>query len=265
MPLSFEKPQEYILVWSGDAPETITAEGAPITLPPVGVVAVPGKGSIYRYPSAKDRAGKPIPGTVAIHDEFVSLGGANQRVFNAYDWCKMVETNQKGRFQTGFDITTDPDEVAAIQAKGRAQYDTALLKRDEQIIQHALSQASYWKSIGKPQPPSSQDEAVAAAVARMKKRKAEGRHTAPATSIEEMQEALGLAPKAAAVATGAVPAPAVPVGPNDQDLAAISLMEAVREHKLRLTNDQIQGLVERNPAVMAQVLAKVEEAESTPA
>lgn len=262
MPLTSGKPQEYILVWSGDEPLPLVCLGESITLPPVNVVAVAGQG-LYRYSSAVDRSGRPLPGTVAISDRFVQKDGTATRTFNAFEWCQMLEQNQKALFQNGFDITVNPDEVAAIQEKGVKLYDQAMLKRDESIVQHALGQASYWKDKGKPQPPSTQDDAVKAAIARLNKRRAEGRYgdTNP-IAIEDMQAALGLAPKTAAPAPAA---PQAPAGSSDLDLAAEALFTGAREAKLRLKDAEIEGLIKRDPKIMEQVQQRVEAAEATAA
>lgn len=269
MPLTSGRPQEYILVNSGDEPLPVTACGLTITIPPVDqtVPLKDGKPTgRYRFNSAVGRDGKRLPGTVAIRDQFEDRDGAHFRTFDALEWCSMVEQNHKVLFDNGYDQTMDPDQVPAIQERGRKLWDAALLKRDENIVRHAREQASYWKERGRPQPPSTQDEAVKAAIARLNKRRAEGRYgdTNP-ISVEELDAALGLSPKKVDPLASPAAVPAGVGSMSDLDMAAISLFEAIREHKLRLTNDEQAGLIERNPEVMAKVQAKVEAAEATPA
>jgi hypothetical protein len=49
---------------------------------------------------------------------------------------------------------------------------------------------------------------------------------------------------------------------SDLDAAANALFRAVKDNNLRLKNDEIAGLISRDPDVMAQVQAKVEAAEA---
>ncbi len=257
----------YIAVWSGDEPLTVSAQGQPICIPPIHEVAVAGvKGSRYRFPAAVGKDGRPLPGTVAIHDVYIVKDEATVKQFDAEEWCRTVEENQNDLFKTGFDTTTDPDSVAVIQEQGRIQFEDMQFRRDELIVEHARQQAEHWRKQGKQRPQSTADDAVRAAMGRLNERRKAGKlgSSINPISMDEMDQALGLAPGTTGAATGAVatsaPAPARAV--TDLDAAASALMRAVREGNIRLKNEEIQGLIDRDPALMEQVQKKVEAAEA---
>ena len=132
--LSAGKPQEYILVWSGDEPKQINSIGELVFVPGINEVSQ-GKGQ-YRYPAAVIN-GRPLPGTVAIHDIFSSINGEVRKVFDALSFCQMLEVNQKALFDMGFDIVLRPEEVAEAQEKGREKWERAEFVHLEEIVRHA--------------------------------------------------------------------------------------------------------------------------------
>jgi hypothetical protein len=159
----FQRLQEFILVWPGDENLQVGFNGDVFIVPPHDVVAEPGPGSPYRNPAAKDRDGRPIPGTIALHDIIQSTGPGgrgHRKALDAAEACAFMEDSRDDLFHRGFSIVMDPDDVPAAMAEGRPKYDAAQVDRARQILYDELERRKKWDAKGIPPPPSSSDHLV---------------------------------------------------------------------------------------------------------
>lgn len=142
----------YILMWGGDNPFTVTSLGQPVVLPPHDQVAV-GREGRYRFSSAVDSDGQPIPGTVVLTDEMSQPGTGQVLSLDARRWVDMLETNQPKLFESGFEIVDTPDLVEEKRAAVREAYEIAQDKAADDVIRAELARREKWETKGQPAPP----------------------------------------------------------------------------------------------------------------
>lgn len=187
-----------IVVWSGDERITVEAMGTVVVVPCADEVAEPGPGGVFRYPSARGRDGKPLPGTVLLREARKRQDdGSMLAVFDPDEWSKMLASNRPELFASGFGITDDPDNVASMQAAQRPAWEAMDERRCEGVIRAEIERQTNYARYhpGEPIPAGTNQEQVRAAIARLEKRKAQRGHEA-AVSRTDLIAALGGAEKA---------------------------------------------------------------------
>lgn len=265
MPLpAFQRAQSFIIVWPGDEEVSVQYNGEPVIIPATSQVADPGaKHSRHRFPSAKDRAGNPIPGTVLLSDivrEDAATAGI-VKPFDAREWCEGVYANNKPLINRGLRIVVEPEEVEAARAEGRPLWEKGEIGHAESVLREELARMDYWSKKGQPAPESSSHEAVMKAKAFLEN---VHRNRKDSISKDDLLAALGEAPKYAPAVPAAAPVapPAATTEDPQADLAiaARAMRKAAQEGKVNLTKAELEGLIDLNVEVMTAVEKKLEEA-----
>ncbi len=147
----FERPNAYVIGWPGTSPIYIEHAFEQILVPGRTEVATPGRGSVYRYPSAKDSAGRPIPGTVQIEDKYARDPSSNTLVkgFDAKAYCEGLLGNALGTAleKRGLFIVEDAADVteamrASVGTFWRSERRWAENRIREELARRAKEQAA---------------------------------------------------------------------------------------------------------------------------
>lgn len=261
----FNRTRTFILVWPGDEEVAPQYGGEKILIPAREDVAIAydekdpsTKGSRYRYGCAFLN-GKPLAGTVIIHDVNVRnpTTGGTVKAFDAEEWCKGLEQNNKSLFARGFNVVLDPADVAEAMEVGRPKWERAQEIAWEQEVRDELArQKNFKEKNGQPAPQSSSHESVKRAIAGLEKIR---RTRRDAISEDELVSALG------GPSVAAKPAQKL-VGPERHDdevdlaQAARSLKKAAADAGINLLKTELEGLLDQDPGIMEQVSQKLEKA-----
>jgi hypothetical protein len=257
MALSTIARESFILTWPGDEPVEVQWASERILVPGRNEIAdTEKKGSRYRFTAALDRAGKPIPGTVALVDDIGPdlVTGGSVKHFDARAYCVGIETNHKALLARGLEIVVDPDDVAATIEKNREKYEEDKEASARQTISEELARRAHWEKQGQPAPRSSSSQAVTEALEFMESRKnvlGRGLH-----KKEALLAALGATTEAEVVP---VKAPVV-VEEDEATLVAAALVNQCEEANINLTKPELLGLLKKDTNTMRAVSEKLERA-----
>lgn len=269
VPNRFLREKKYIGVWPGDDNPVLKYASDELVVPATNEVAEAGKGR-FRFGSARDRAGRPIPGTLVIADRYTSDGGTAQKVFDAEDFLNGLHSVNEALMARGFRVVNEPEEVESARREGRAAWEDAQQIADEETLRLELARQARWsaKNPDLPVPRGSDDTSVRAAIDRLKNRQV---NRPTAVKRDEVVAALGGAMTATpsitaadfeAIETATPTAPPEPVkdeGPSIEQIAK-HLYEMSEEHSVTLSKGELKGLLSHDATTLESVRAKLEEA-----
>ena len=262
--LPFDRPRTAILVWPGDEPETVMYGGEQVVVPPRDTVATLGDRytpSIYRWPAATDKQGRPIPGTVLIKD-VLRTGEQNEtiKVFDAESWCKGLGQVAIKVFERGFAIVVDPDEVPAAMEAGLKRWRRAKIAEWDNAVRYELSRRENYRTKGQVAPPLDDigEQKLQNAIRNLRE---EQERAGSAISDGDLRVALG-GQAVLPTAPTAAPAPPPPAKAEEDELgeAAGHMYKLAKQHDVKLLKEELDGLLARDLAIMAAVEAKLNEA-----
>jgi hypothetical protein len=255
------REKAFIVVWPGDDIVSLEFIGETVCAPPTDVVATAGQGR-WRYSSAKDHQGRPIPGTVLIGDKYTDGPDGTRKSFDA-EWFLFGDgTPGKGLIGVneplvarGLMIVDDPSQVAEAKRVGREMWEEKQAIADDLLIKGEWErrQRHQEKAPGTPVPVASDDLAVKAAVERQRLRTVKSRST---VSNDDLLAAMG-ATVAPVTTTAPAPAPATEASLS-LDTIADYLFDTAEQHSVTLTKPQLKGLLKRDVAVMEEVRQALE-------
>ena len=266
--LPFDRPRTAILVWPGDEPETAMYGGEQIVIPAREQVATVGDKftpSIFRWPAATDRQGRPIAGTVSIKDVMrIGEQGESIVVFSAEGWCKGLRQCNQKLFERGFAIVIDPEDVPAAMEAGLKRWRRAKVAEWDNAVRYEMARRENYRTKGQVAPPLDDlgEQKLQNAIRNLR---AEQDRAGSAISDSDLRVALG----------GPVTAPALPVVPvleasapapkeakpeDELGEAADNMYRLAREHKIHLTKNELDGLLSRDMGAMAELEQKLTEA-----
>jgi hypothetical protein len=165
----FQRLQRFIFVWPGDEDVSIGFNGDLFVIPSRDVVADPGSCKPYRFPSAKNKLGQPIPGTIEISDNIKETGpgGGYVKIFDAAECCAWLEDTREDLFNRGFAIVMDVEDIETAMAEGRPKWEKAQEALAREILASELERRKRWDAKGVPAPPSSSEHKIRWAVAHL--------------------------------------------------------------------------------------------------
>jgi hypothetical protein len=248
--------QQFIGVWAGDDSPVVTFDGTPIVFPPINKVADPkAKHSPYRFASATDRAGKPLPGTVLI-ESTVSMDpntGGPRVEFDALEWADGIENTSLGKAlkARGFSIVSEPEEVPEAHKAGRPLWLAKQKETWRRILDEERARRLADEKAGRAYSDPSNPKAIDEAVEGLKRISEE--QAASARSLAEIESALGIAKNVQVVEVAPEPK-------NDMEQAAKLMFAAAKKSEVNLTKAEIVGLFEADPEVVNAVDKKLTEA-----
>jgi hypothetical protein len=242
--------QSHILVWSGDEPLEIGWNGDVIYIPPMREVAKPGIGSPYRLPSAKNRDGVMLPGTILVEDVIVTTqSGGYKKIFDVSDLCAFLERDMPQLFKRGFQIVSDPEDVRIVQTECRPLYEVSQDDRARSLLAEELQRRKKYEDSGQPAPPGSNAADVEWAIRHQKLRQSQRRKAGVEYSTEDIYSALAGTFDPAALADepeAAAPAPpsVQPVAPEAPlRVSGASMIDEADELSVNLTKADLAGLI----------------------
>lgn len=259
--LPFEKPQEYIAVWPGDDHVMLKTFGDEFLCPNRHTVAVAGQGR-YKFGSAKDRNGNPIPGTLLLRSrrERDDVTGGYENRFDARAACEHLYTNRP-LLERGFSVVMDVDDVEAARTAGRVKWEEAQIKAWEETLRLDLEEKAYYEKKGQPQPTTSNSKAVREAMEGLARvNRTRGGNVSREDVMAVLGGGTGQAPKPEA--TPALPPSAFRPEPSEADiaLAASDLFSQLSEAGINLTKAQMAGLLAKDPEVMSELQSRLDTA-----
>lgn len=274
------KPTTVILVWGGDKPERVEADGCSILLPAWNQIAdtkrdeATGRGSIFRFPSwAPD--GAPIPGTVCISDSLaVGVDNRVKRTFHAEGWWgTFVRVNQPDPNKSTTQIQRGLRRVRKVEHVEKALKDAREAWHSGQVqvwrgivaAEHARRQkAAALGTAAEPLPENANrllEEAIAGLAAAKQEKSS--------VPDDALKAALGIqdaTPREPGAPVPPVPRVATPV-PSEPILAsghvkseAALLLEQAKAAGVFLKKDILTGLISNDPAALDTVRALLAEA-----
>lgn len=268
----FTQSEEFIMGWAGEKPEPVRYGGEQVLLPAHNDVAEPGAGSPFRCPSAKDRDGRPIPGTVSIKDivEYNPSRAENVKVFDASSWCKGVVNIKHALVERGLFVVRKPEDVPAAKAAARRRFEAKQDMWAEQTIRDEVAwKARYEEKHGQAAPDSSNLAKVQEAMAWLAARPA---RRAASFSKGDLLAAIGQGDKSPAPLANAS-APVIPAelqpdpepepsGEMDPRLIGSAMADRAEELGLYLKRDVLMGLLKGETSALAQAEQMILEAET---
>ena len=265
--LPFDRPRTAILVWPGDEPETAMYGGEQIVIPAREQVATVGDRntpSIFRWPAAMGRDGRPIPGTVLIKD-VIRTGeqGETIIVFSAEGWCKGVRQCNQKLFERGFSIVLEPEDVPAVMEAGVKRWRRAKIAEWDNAVRYEMARRENYRTKGQVAPPLDDlgEQKLQNAIRNLR---AEQERAGSAISDTDLRVALGgpvagpALPMVPVLETAAPPAPEKPE--DELGEAADHMYKVARENKIHLTKDELNGLLARDMGAMAELEQKLSDA-----
>lgn len=256
VPLPFETTTRLILVWPGEEDQEITSAGEVVTMPARNKVHPASRWQ----PAVLD--GKPLPGTVVIHDRMgMSKDGGRVKTFDAAEFAHLLYNNNTALVNRGFAIVRTPEEVAQAMAEGIPKWEAALAKSDEEEIRTEMSRRAQWERQGQPAPPPTSVDSLAKAVRRMESR--QRKLAQSGITDDALRRALGDLPAAPAAPTRSAPVVPPPAPEPEQqpgDSRGAVLMAQAEELNLYLKRDELAGILKNDPAVLSAVEARIAEA-----
>ncbi len=275
--LPFDRPRTAILVWAGDEPAVPMYGGEPIAVPPRDVVAVGGidlpntpegrrqaQGNIYRYSSALDRQGKPIPGTVMLRDVLVTdpISGRINKAFDVEMWAKGLGDVNKKLFERGLSIVMEPEDVPAAMEAGRLRWRKAKLQEWDTEIRTEMARREHYRTRGQTAPPLDEkgERSLQNAILNLKLEK---ERSGSAISDADLSIALGAPPVKRAEVQPLALEPEPQPEPEDTDPlgdAVLELYRLAKANKVALLKEELDGLLGRDPAAMRAVEEKLTDA-----
>lgn len=265
--MPWDRPTRIIGVWPGDEELCLKYGGDQILVPPRNVVAVTAAdqpGSRYRWPSARGRNGKAYPGTIEIESVTVPdpFTGGVKTPFDASDWAKGVQINQRSLFDRGFRFVADPDQIEQAMAEGRKKYDEVARKEAETWLRrHQAKRTKYRQEHGTDYVETDTEYELLGRNMEIVKRASASR---PRIQDNAIAAALGQAP----VAEPVMPPVRVeaPAAADDANTLAMALLSAADSEAAKaagfkaLTKAEFEGLAKRDGVVMQAVYDRLETA-----
>jgi hypothetical protein len=265
----FQRLQNFIFAWPGDEHLQVGFNGDVFIVPPRDEIAEVGMGSPYRFPSAVDGKGRPIPGTIAIQDKIreTDAGGRGGyvKLFDAAECCAWLEDTREDLFDQGFAICMDPEEVVPAQREGRPKYDASQDDYAREILHQELERRKRWDVKGVPAPPSSSDHKVRWAVAHLEQRKSK----TAMLSEDALKGALGAGveyvdnlPPVAPRKSDEEPKEMIGSVPKDEAVTALpptELWEMAQAAGIKPTKPEMAKLLEGDEAYRALLLEQIAE------
>jgi hypothetical protein len=255
------REKAFIVVWPGDDIVYLEFHGETVCAPPTDVVAEAGKGR-WRFGSARDQSGRPVPGTVLISDRYVDGPEGVRKSFDS-EWF-LFGDGKPGRGLIGVNeplvarglmVVDDVSMVEAAKKVGRAMWEERQAKADDELIYQELTKRKNHeaKYPGAPVPMSSDEQEVKAAVERQKQRAYRNRSS---VSTNDLIQALG---GVGAPSVAVAPAPSVAAPAPGIDAIADRLFEAAESNNITLTKPHLKALLGKDPAGMEEVRALLQE------
>jgi hypothetical protein len=275
--LPFHRPQEYIVCWPGDERAQLKYDGLQVVMPAMREVAALGtkhEPSPFRFAAAV-LDGRPIPGTVRLTMESgINEDGVIVEHFNPENWLKgLYDVNEK-LFARGLSVVVEPHEVAAALENGRPLWiDREIESWEAEVANERLRRKAH-EERGEPVPPLSLESArsLKRAVESLEKyRKVQQEDQIPderlfgALSGETPQTSLPTVPQDPTV-EAALDAPAESPASMPEKFAALAddLWRGCKEAGISLKTAQKTGLLDRDPAMMQEVMTLLEAAKQPP-
>jgi hypothetical protein len=254
-----QRDRSFIVVWSGEDQVSMEVFGEKVHIPPTDEVADFGqKGSIYRFPPAKDEMGRPIPGTVLISDKWVRDIDTmeDKKLFDAEAFLKHLHLKNAALLNRGLTAVVGVEDVEPAREAGKPKWLTAKVKEWEETIRQELQRQELWAKKGQPAPESSSAKSVREAIVGLK---AHHRKVGTSFSKDELLDALA----GPAVNTPFATAPAEEDGDVDISKVAKDLYKAAKEAGVFLKKEEIEGLFNEDTDAIDAVAEKVNAAKAT--
>lgn len=247
-----------IAVWPGDTSELLQYNAEVVRVPGINEIADPtAEGSLYRYPSALDASGRPIPGTVVLRDITVKKGdGSILKAFDVDDWTDGLEQTARGRGQVnrGLRFVDSPEEVQAAKTEGRPKWVRAAIATWQALLQGELKRRSDLKRANQVVTESPYADAIREAHAGLSRY---GAAAGPSLSDDALMSALGVSAEGRHADAEEFPGQHVTPQATQGDGIAIDasgLYRKAKELGVKLSPKQKEGLLEGNDAVIEEVL-----------
>ncbi len=172
----FIRTQEYIFVWPGDELKPIGYDGNVFNMPPHDQVAEVSSGKPWSHPAAVGGDGKPIPGTIIVHDRYAdNEAGGTERALDAAEFCRWIETTLPELLNQGFAIVMSPDDVQPAMDLGRPKYEASRDHYAREIITHELERLKSAETTGIPPQMSQSNHKIQWAAAHLRNSQAQNR------------------------------------------------------------------------------------------
>lgn len=247
-----DRSRSYIAVWSGEDECVLEVFGERIHVPSTDDVANFGSaGSKYRFPPAKDAAGKPIPGTVVLSDKWVRDNQTQEefKQFDAEKFLTQLHARNGALLARGLTVVADVDQVEAAREAGKPKWLKAKAAEWETTVRQELERQEMWARKGQPAPTSSSAQSVKIAIAGLKTIR---QKLGEVVEKSELLEALGHVVETPFKATPTAEEEVVDIGKAADDLFA-----AAEAAGITLTKPELKGLLSRDEAVLEQVAEKL--------
>jgi hypothetical protein len=255
-----QRDRSFIAVWSGEEDCVMEVFGERIHVPPTEDVSDFGQpGSKYRFPPAKDSAGRPIPGTVVLSDKWARDRNTQQDVkqFDVSAFLEHLHKHNPALLNRGLTIVADANDIEAVREAGKPKWLAAKVGEWEATIRAELTRQDLWAKRGQPAPESSSAKAVKEAIAGLATAR---KKLGTSISKDELLNALGAGP--------AVPVPFSPAEVTtddeavDEEKAARDLYSEAKKIGVFLKKEEIEGLFTQDIDVMDAVAEKIRTAKA---
>lgn len=254
-----QRDRSFIVVWSGEDRCSMEVFGEKVHIPPTDEVADYGqKGSIYRFPPAKDASGKPIPGTVLISDRWARdlETMEDKKLFDAEAFLKHLHLRNAPLLNRGLTAVVNVEDVEPAREAGKPKWLAAKVKEWEETIRQELVRQEMWSKRGQPAPESSSAKSIKEAIAGLK---LHHRKVGTSFSKDELLDAL---------AGPAVNTPFQTVQDEADDEVDISkvakdLYKAAKDAGVFLKKEEIEGLFTEDTDIIDAVAEKIQAAKVT--
>ena len=240
-----------ILVWAGDERKQLKYDGKPILLPAHNETAKKGPSHPFRFESVRNGKDELVPGTLKVEDIISRTPeGGVTKIFDVGDFCDFLERDRERLFESGLEIVSSWQDVAAAMEAARPLWDKAQDARAQQILATEMDRISRFEAKGQPAPEGSNSERVAWAISHLQTRKAADVAKFGKEDIAKVLQGQYLPPKE--TISDETPAEAEEMSTIKQILAA------AKQHGLKLTRSEMEGLLEGDDEQTEFVLKKIE-------
>ncbi len=244
------KIQQFILVWPGDEQCVFESDGIRIVLPAYNEVSEPGIGKPFTHQPARNARGFAIPGTVVIENRYRDLpGGGKEQVWDAYACCQWIPAQRDDLVNQGLGIVQNASDVEEVMKAGREVWEEAQYEKAGSIIQLEQARRQEYKQKGQEAPP------LAGNFQRRLEWALEVRKKAAPSRPQIPDDVLSAAVRGAPIPATAETVESLPAGA----LTGQQVYEAAKEVGLRLTKDELSGLLADDEVVKHDVQEQITE------
>jgi hypothetical protein len=269
----FPKPQsqDWIAAWPGDEDVKLRAMGEHVVVPGRNTVATVGRGKPYKFPSATDAAGRPIPGTILLKTLTRRDNDGNTIVvFDADAFVDLLgeihSTHPNdGVFGAGLVIVRTAEEAQQEQAEGRGLWLEAKRRWALETIQSLRAFREKWLAKNGSAAPRTDLDDDAERAAKILAELGKDEAKVPTLSDEQLQEILG--GNFAATAKPAEPVKSSQAAPAIALSDVIALgAEAYREALglgLNVKKALLEGVLRGDEAAVGELMEMVQQSKQT--